>query len=91
MLVWEIIFIVVVLKIPVAYIGSVVWWAIKAEPEIGSDGGSDGIGWRPWRRRPPGSARPARGVSRGGPAQTGSRIGRRGSRRASHHVSKGRG
>jgi hypothetical protein len=30
--VWEIIFMMVILKIPIAYLCAVVWWAIKAEP-----------------------------------------------------------
>lgn len=29
---WPIIFLLVVLKIPVAYLCAVVWWAIRAEP-----------------------------------------------------------
>jgi hypothetical protein len=29
---WEAIFMLVILKIPVAYLCAVVWWAIKAEP-----------------------------------------------------------
>jgi hypothetical protein len=32
-MVWESIFMLVVLKIPVVYLGLVVWWAIKAEPK----------------------------------------------------------
>lgn len=31
-MVWEAIFLLVVLKIPVVYLGIVVWWAIRAEP-----------------------------------------------------------
>jgi hypothetical protein len=31
--VWEAIFLLVILKIPVVYIGCVVWWAIRAEPK----------------------------------------------------------
>jgi hypothetical protein len=31
--VWESIFMLLVLKIPVVYLGLVVWWAIKAEPK----------------------------------------------------------
>jgi hypothetical protein len=31
--VWELIFLMVILKIPIAYLCWVVWWAIKAEPE----------------------------------------------------------
>jgi hypothetical protein len=48
----------VVLKIPVVYLGGVVWWAIRAEPIV--EGGSDETyslvpvapcGWDEWRRR----------------------------------------
>jgi len=45
-----------ILKIPIAYVGWVVWWAIKAEPEAGVEGGSEGISWRPRRHRPAGVA-----------------------------------
>jgi hypothetical protein len=31
-MVWEIIFMLVILKIPIVYLCVVVWWAIKAEP-----------------------------------------------------------
>jgi hypothetical protein len=31
--VWELVFMLVILKIPVVYLCSVVWWAIRAEPE----------------------------------------------------------
>jgi hypothetical protein len=31
-MVWEAIFLLLVLKIPIAYMCVVVWWAIKAEP-----------------------------------------------------------
>jgi hypothetical protein len=31
--VWEIVFLLVILKIPVVYLCLVVWWAIKAEPK----------------------------------------------------------
>ena len=31
-MVWEAIFLLVVLKIPIVYLCVVVWWAIKAEP-----------------------------------------------------------
>jgi hypothetical protein len=30
--VWELIFLMLVLKIPIAYLCFVVWWAVKAEP-----------------------------------------------------------
>jgi hypothetical protein len=30
--VWELVFMLVILKIPVAYLCGVVWWAVKSEP-----------------------------------------------------------
>ena len=33
MVVWEAIFLLIVLKIPVVYVCCVVWWAIRAEPK----------------------------------------------------------
>lgn len=32
-MVWEIVFMLVILKIPVVYLCVVIWWAIKPEPE----------------------------------------------------------
>jgi hypothetical protein len=32
-MVWEFVFMMVILKIPIAYLGCVVYWAVKAEPE----------------------------------------------------------
>ncbi|MGZ8795419.1 MAG: hypothetical protein ACXW0F_12370 [Gaiellaceae bacterium] len=32
-MVWELVFMLVILKIPVVYLCAVVWWAIKAEPK----------------------------------------------------------
>ena len=54
--VWEIIFALVILKIPVAYVGWVIWWAVKAEPELGTEGGTEGVNWQPWRRPSPGNS-----------------------------------
>ena len=56
--VWEAIFLLLVLKIPMVYLGLVVWWAIRAEPESSSGGGEeagvlvplDPCGWDEWRR-----------------------------------------
>jgi len=51
----------IILKIPVVYLGAVVWWAVRAEPES-QNGGDDEIGvlapltpcgWDEWRRRRP--------------------------------------
>jgi hypothetical protein len=56
--VWEALFMLVVLKIPVVYLSGVVWWAIRAEPTF--EGGSDDpsslvpvtpCGWDDWRRQ----------------------------------------
>ncbi len=35
--VWEAIFMLVVLKIPMVYLAAVVWWAIRAEPHQGGE------------------------------------------------------
>jgi hypothetical protein len=61
---WELVIVLVVLKIPVFYVGWVIWWAIRAVPELGADGGSESVNWTPWRRpSPSGSpARPGRGA-----------------------------
>jgi hypothetical protein len=68
--IWEIVFLMVILKIPIVYLCWVVWWAIKAEPRpeegaavtavLGGDRGPGGVRRRGTRRRPP----------RGGPART---------------------
>jgi hypothetical protein len=63
-LIWEIVFLLLILKIPLVWVCWVVWWSIKAEPEVGADGeNNQDMNWRPWRR-PPGS-RPARGGPHG--------------------------
>jgi hypothetical protein len=73
---WEIVFMLVVLKIPVVYLCAVVWWAIRAEPlpDDGTSGafddGPDERGPRPWwrpprrRRRPGPHGAPARVATR---------------------------
>jgi hypothetical protein len=56
--IWELVFMLVILKIPVLYLCAVVWWAIRAEPLPG-DGGEPTraivpltpCGWNDWRRR----------------------------------------
>jgi len=62
---WLGIVFLLILKIPIVYVCWVVWWAIKAEPEVGTQGGNEGMGinWKPWQR-PPGS-RPPRGGPHG--------------------------
>jgi len=65
--VWEALFFIVVLKIPVIYLASVVWWAVRAVPE-GPEGGDGAAvlttaapcGWDDWRRRRPTRRRPVR-------------------------------
>lgn len=52
------IFIMVVLKLPIALLLYIVWWAVKAEPEqeappVDEDGGSKRPHARPRRPRPP--------------------------------------
>jgi hypothetical protein len=76
---WEIVLTLVLLKIPVAYVCGVIWWAVKAEPEIGTQGGNEGVNWKPWRRPSP-SGSPER-PHRGGPKRTGGRVRSRGARR----------
>jgi hypothetical protein len=78
---WEIIFMLVILKIPIIYLCVVIWWAIKAEPSH-PDLGEPAVvadtppaGGSPWRRRParPRPTRPHAG-GRGG-TSTGSQRG----------------
>ncbi len=66
-----------VLKIPVVYLGAVVWWAVRAEPTP-EDGLGDReelvphapCGWDDWKRRrvPRRGFRPVRPSGRPGPA-----------------------
>jgi hypothetical protein len=64
-----------ILKIPLVYVCWVVWWAIKAEPEVGAEGGSAGVEWKPWRRST--GPRPYRGGPHGGPVREAGRARRR--------------
>jgi hypothetical protein len=69
---WEAIFLLVILKIPVVYLCAVVWWAIKAEPTNEPPTEpvrvSDTPSLDPHRWAPSGARRPASG--RGGPERT---------------------
>jgi hypothetical protein len=72
--VWELIFLMVVMKIPIIYLCWVVWWAIKAEPrppegaplvaQISPDGSPGGFRWHRRRSRRPRPLRPHGGPTR---------------------------
>ena len=68
---WELIFLMVILKIPIVYLCWVVWWAIKAEPR--PDEGEAVRALAPHLPKPPllprrrGPVRPTR--PHGGPAR----------------------
>lgn len=60
-MVWEIIFMLIILKIPIVYLCVVVWWAIKAEPVppelaevpvVTDTPPTEGPRWRPRHGRP---------------------------------------
>jgi hypothetical protein len=74
---WEAFFFIVVLKIPVVYLGIVVWWAVRAVPEQPGHGDGAAVlapiapcGWDDWRRRRSSRARRGRPL---GPSLRGSR------------------
>jgi hypothetical protein len=75
MALWELIFMLVVLKIPLVYVGWVVWWAIRAEPEIGTEGGTEGVNWKPWQGTT--GPRPRRGGPHGTPERRTARVERK--------------
>lgn len=60
---WGFVFLMLALKLPILYLGVVVWYAIKAEPESGDVDQQDFSIWRPWRR--PTGPRPRRGGPHG--------------------------
>lgn len=58
--VWEGIFMLLILKIPVVYLAVVVWYAVRAEPRPDFGGDEVGVlapiepcGWDEWKRRRP--------------------------------------
>ena len=59
---WGFVFLMLALKLPIVYLGFVVWYAIKAEPEPGVEQDDQSI-WRPWKR--PHGPRPRRGGPHG--------------------------
>jgi hypothetical protein len=72
--VWELIWLMVIMKIPILYLCWVVYWAIKSEPRpeqpaalvAAADDGGTPPAWQPRRRprRPGPHGRPARGYAR---------------------------
>jgi hypothetical protein len=72
--VWELIWLMVIMKIPIVYLCWVVWWAIRAEPRgeegaaitaaLPSDSPELRSGWRFRRRRRPRPGRPHGGPTR---------------------------
>ena len=70
--IWEIVFLMVILKIPIVYLCSVIWYAIKAEPKpeegasVAAQVGPDDSG--PGLRRHRARVRPHR--PHGGPARS---------------------
>jgi len=70
--VWEFVFMIVILKIPIVYLCLVVWWAVRAEPNPLEGAPLPAVppGDRPWdgRRRTP--DRPRRRGPHGGPARS---------------------
>ncbi len=71
---WELIWLLVIMKIPILYLSWVVYWAIKSEPLpeqpaalVSASDDSDPTPWRPRHVRPrsPGPhGRPSRGYAR---------------------------
>jgi len=55
---WEIIFMLVILKIPIVYIAVVIWWAITAEPDPGELAGVPVVSDTPAPGTPPRPRRP---------------------------------
>jgi hypothetical protein len=49
-MVWEFVFMMFVLKIPILYLGLVVYWAVKAEPDPPETAAV--LEHEPWRPRP---------------------------------------
>ena len=60
---WEFLFMMLALKIPIVYLGAVVWYAIKAVPDESEEEQAPVSIWRPWQHR--GGPRPRRGGPHG--------------------------
>lgn len=86
-MVWEAVFMLVLLKIPIVYLCMVVWWAIRAEPRDEQPAATVPVSDTP--SAPPGWTRPSRGGDRQGPTR-GPGSGRP-SRRVAHRHAAARG
>ncbi|HKG43624.1 MAG TPA: hypothetical protein VKB10_05210 [Gaiellaceae bacterium] len=67
-IVWELVFMMVVLKLPIAYLCFVVYWAVKAEPKPPEASRKNAA--EPPEPRSPWRPRPARPGPRRGPERT---------------------
>jgi len=67
--VWEFIFMMVILKIPIVYLCLVVYWAVKAEPKP-PEAVRSGVREEPPEPRAPWTQRGRRGGPRRGPERT---------------------
>ena len=64
-----IIFLAVILKIPVLYGMWLIYWAVKAEPEVEGADGTEDHSFRRWRRDPSKPQGPRRGGPHSGAAR----------------------
>ena len=76
---WEAIFMLLVLKIPLVYLGVVIWWAIRAEPVPGEGSEPAQVlapltpcNWDDWKRR---RGRVPRPLRPSGPRTRSARVG----------------
>ena len=56
-----------ILKIPLVYVCWIMWWAVKAEPDVGAEGESFDSPWKPWQH--PSRSRPPRPGPHGSPSR----------------------
>ena len=68
-MVWTLLFMLLLLKIPMVWVAWVCWWSVKAEPEIAPGESSSESQWRPWK--PAGPRQRRRGGPHGSPARAG--------------------